>query len=257
MPVALADDRLDMSKQQTAKRKKENILFDQTILDVGEIYIDVLYYNEMFHYAMCWNTAAAVEREMKNLNSKSSNLIDLKENIRMRVIGLGWEDLRTHWSNNGKASTTEEITLHLKILVSKHQSCSIPTKPPVLLPVQKALPQLDTQAPDVVAMDVAFIETTDEFEQQASRTRLEREVVGVCGRYSNMQPTSAPAIDKGLIGKRLDVYLQYFLGDGRTELLWSQGEVILVSYGTKIPKKQGQQACYKSGEAVMIRWDRK
>ena len=48
MPVARADDRLGMSKQQTAKRKKENILFDKTILDVGEIYIDVLYYNKIF-----------------------------------------------------------------------------------------------------------------------------------------------------------------------------------------------------------------
>ena len=69
-----------------------------------------------------------------------------------------------------------------------------------------------------------------------------------------MQPTSAPAIDKGLIGKRLDICLQYFLNDGGTDLFWIQGEVILVSDWTKITKKQGRQACYKASEAVMICW---
>ena len=57
---------------------------------------------------------------------------------------------------------------------------------------------------------------------------------------------------KGLIGKRLEICLQYFLDDGRTEICWSQGGVISVSDETNIPKNQGKQACYKTGEAVMI-----
>ena len=76
---------------------------------------------------------------------------------------------------------------------------------PVLLPVRKALRQLGTQSPDFVVMDAYPLETIDTFEQQASRTILERGTVGVGNRYSNMQPTSAPAIDKGLIGKLQDV----------------------------------------------------
>ena len=71
-----------------------------------------------------------------------------------------------------------------------------------------------------------------------------------------MQPTSAPAIDKGLFGKRLEVCLQYFIKGGRTEPCWIQGEVILVSDVANIPKKYGQQACYKASEAVVIHWDK-
>ena len=52
----------------------------------------------------------------------------------MRVIGLGWEDLITHWSNNGKAFTPENPESHLKMIVSKKRSLYIPTNPPVLLP---------------------------------------------------------------------------------------------------------------------------
>ena len=80
-------------------------------------------------------------------------------------------------------------------------------------------------------MDESCLETSDEFEQQARRKILKREEFGVSDIYSNMQPTSAPAIDKVLIGKRLDVCLQYFLNDGETEIRWIQGDLILVSYG--------------------------
>ena len=54
----------------------------------------------MFYSEACWNTDATVYREMKKLNIKSSKIIVIKENIRMGVIGLDWEDLSTHWSNN-------------------------------------------------------------------------------------------------------------------------------------------------------------
>ena len=54
-------------------------------------------------------------------------------------------------------------------------------------------------------MDADRLETSDEFEQQARCKILEREAVDVSDRYSNMQPTSAPAIDKVLIRKQMDV----------------------------------------------------
>ena len=94
------------------------------------------------------------------------------------------------------------------MIVSKQWSRSIPTKSPVFLPAQKALPKIGAQAPDVGAMDAAFIETSDKFEHQSRRTILERVSVGFGDRYSKMKLTSVPAIDKGLIGKRLDVCLQ-------------------------------------------------
>ena len=67
--------------------------------------IDALYYNEMFYSCACWNTDAAVDREMNNMNSKSYKLPDLKESISMMMVGLVWEYLSPHCSKNGKAFT--------------------------------------------------------------------------------------------------------------------------------------------------------
>ena len=156
----------------------------------------MIYCNEMFYSAVCCNTASDVDRELKNLNIKLSKLLSLKGNIRMKVIGLGWESLITHWSNNVKAFTPEELALHIKMIVSKQQSRSIPTKRLVLLPAQKVMPQINMQLPDAVTMDSDCLETSDEFEHHSRRTRLDREEFDVGDRYSNMQPTSAPSIDK-------------------------------------------------------------
>ena len=172
----------------------------------------------------------------------------------MKVIGLGLEDLSTYWSKNGKDFTPEEPALHIKIRVPKQRSWSIPTKPPVLILAWKELPQLGTKAPEVVAMYASCLETSDEFGYQARRKILERGSVGVHNRYSNMQSTSAPAIDKGLILKRLEICLQYFINYYGTEIWYIQGEGILVSDGENITKKQCRQAWYKSGESVMIFW---
>ena len=98
--------------------------------------------------------------------------------------------------------------MHIKIIASNQQSRSIPTNLTVLFPAQKVMPPLGTQALDVVTMDVACIEINDKFEHQSRRTILERVSVGFGDRYSKMKLTSVPAIDKGLIGKRLDVCLQ-------------------------------------------------
>ena len=38
----------------------------------------------------CCNTTAVVDRDLKNQNRNSSNLLGLKEYIKMKVIGLGW-----------------------------------------------------------------------------------------------------------------------------------------------------------------------
>ena len=60
------------------------------VLALSEKYIDALYCNDIFYSAAYCNTAAAIDWELKNINSESSKLLALKENIRMRVISLGW-----------------------------------------------------------------------------------------------------------------------------------------------------------------------
>ena len=52
-PPARADDRLALYKQQTEKRRKEDLLRENIVLTVSKKYPNVLYYNNMFYSAVC------------------------------------------------------------------------------------------------------------------------------------------------------------------------------------------------------------
>ena len=254
-PSVRVNDREALAKQRAAKRRKEELAREHALECASEKYIDAIYYNEMRRSAACWRTCAAVDRELRKLKSKSAQLHALKENIRMRVIGLGWDDLATTWSQGGKEYSPSYLASHLKMIIAEERKRPIPEKPPAKLPQRKTLPSLGTQAKDVVAIDRARTEMTDEFEAKARSTRAEREAVGVGDRYAEMQPMSRPAVDERLIGKRLDVCVLYNLDEGGSELRWCQGVVTAVSNGSNIVRTGSKTACYKAGEAVMIRWD--
>ena len=74
----------------------------------------------------------------------------------------------------------------------------------------------------MVAIDITHASGSAQFEENANSVRLERELAEMGDRYSELQPTSRPNIDKKLIGKRLDICEKYNLNDGGSELRWSQ-----------------------------------
>ena len=248
-------DALELQKQRDEKERKEEILKKQSLKNASEAYVDAIYYHEMFRSPACWRTSAAVDRELAKLKSKSAKLSALKENIRIRVIGLGWKDLATAWSKDGKDFTPNQLANHLKHIIASQRSRQIPDKPPVELPKRKVLPTLGTKSTTLSGIEQTYENQKRSFEEDGLNLRKEREKAGIGDRYENMQPLTMPPVDKRLIGRRLDVCFEWNLVEGGTELRWSQGEVVDVSDGTNILKPGARTACYKKGEAVMIRWD--
>jgi hypothetical protein len=248
-------DRTALNAQRAAKRRKEELAREASMAKGQEAFIDALYYHEMYHSPACWKTAAAVDRELAKLTSKTSQLDALKENIRMRVIGLGWPDLETAWSKGGKAYSIEHLTAHLKTIIVAGRSREIPPKPPLPLPKRKELPMLGTQARDATALELLQLSKGDAFETEAHRIRAEREAAGVGDSCAERQQRTAPPVDATLLGKRLEICCDYDLEEGGSEARWSAGEVIAVSDGTNIAIPGKPRAKFKTGEAVMMRWD--
>ena len=104
----------------------------------------------------------------------------------MRVIGLGWTDLATAWSKNGQEFTPNELTDHLKNIISHQRSREIPTQPPVKLPKRKYLPTLGTKTDVLSKIEGTYKDQTEEFETNGQKLRAERELAGIGDRYSNM-----------------------------------------------------------------------
>ena len=88
--------------QQAEKRRKEELMKDNNKKKASESYIDALYYHEMYFSPACWKTENIVDHEPQKLKSKSAKLYALKEDIRIRILGLGWSNFSMTWSKYGK-----------------------------------------------------------------------------------------------------------------------------------------------------------
>ena len=115
----LAIDRADLESQRAARRCKEELASEKGRESASESYIDALYYFEMWGSAACWKTTTKADEEYAKLTSKSAQLEALKEQIRIRVEGLGWSELSCAWSKNGVQFLPDELMKHLKMLIAE------------------------------------------------------------------------------------------------------------------------------------------
>ena len=136
-PVSRNSDRLLLSKQRDAKMKKEKIAHELGMKNATEKYIDSLYYYDKYGSSACWMKVSDVDKELKNLKSKSAKLWALKENIRIRVIGFGWNEFSHQWSKNGIEYSPKELGEHLKKIIKAEKRRVVPKRPPTLIPQHK------------------------------------------------------------------------------------------------------------------------
>ena len=76
----------------------------------------------MYHSQACWKSAREVNSGLKALLTKKDKYESIKENFRMRVKGLGWEQFAQKWSLNGKPFPVEYLAEQLKEMIKKEKN---------------------------------------------------------------------------------------------------------------------------------------
>ena len=125
------------------------------LLGAQEKYADALTYTKMFHSPAGWQTKTKALSEFEKLTSKSSKLAALKDQIRTRVLGFGWEDLHYAWSKDGVDRSPDNLLSYLtdKIILQQSKRV-IPTKPKIILPSRgENRATLGTMSRDIVQVD--------------------------------------------------------------------------------------------------------
>ena len=91
---------------------------DLSLDGTREDLIEGMYYLKMYKSNACWKgNAAVVDRNLAKLTSKTAKLEALKENIRMRVKGCGWEACHIAWSHQRRQRSVKELSKHLKWII--------------------------------------------------------------------------------------------------------------------------------------------
>ena len=213
-----------IDNQQERRAKRLELMKKAGYEKATQHLIDCLYYHDMYNSVRRWKTAEEVDEMLGKLRSKTAKLEELKEQIRMRVLGLGWEDLHHPWSKDGKEFSVDDLASHLKDkIIPKEGRETIPEQPPVKTLQRKALPILGTLSPDVAKLDSMTAEKEKEIRGKAEKLRDERELCGIGDRWLEMQPRLPPPLDETLLNRRIEICLSH--GE---DLLWHSGEVVAI-----------------------------
>lgn len=215
-------EQVALRNQQEKRAQRLELMKKAGYEKATQLLIDCLYYHDMYYSERRLRSAAAVDEMLGQLKSKTAKLDEIKEQIRIRVLGLGWEDLHHPWSKDGKEYSVDILADWLKNkIIPEEDKRPIPEKPPVKRLERKALPVLGTLSADVAKLNVMSEEKEQEIRDKATEMRDERELDGVGDRYGEMQPRLHPALDESLIDRRIEICLTR--GE---QLMWHSGKVV-------------------------------
>jgi hypothetical protein len=249
-PAIRKAEKTALDKQREAKKKKQEFLRQKKVAAVQREYANAVTYIDMYYSPACWKTMSQARKEFSKLRSKTAKLDAVKEQIRIRVVGFGWDDLHHPWSKGGVDYSPEDLRDHLINKIIPEQANSkrgIPEKPTMNLPSRKETKQLGTRTLDVDDLDKCNDDEKDEVIAGAMKLRETLEEDGKVDRYEKFQPPR-PNVDESFVGSRIEQLWIFTEKDGTKVPQWCQGEVIAVKKGNKVHIKWDEE-CLREGDA--------
>ena len=82
-------------------------------------------------------TCAQIDNKLRQITSISMRIEAMKEKIRIRVLGLGWEVCHHPWSAAGHEFTGKELAEYIKKLIKRDKERNISSKLPVDMTTSK------------------------------------------------------------------------------------------------------------------------
>lgn len=253
-PAAHAQNAEELNSHHAAVLFKAELQKEEAYAKVGEEHMDAIYYHKMWSSRACLKTKEEVDRAMKELTSETARRECMKENINIRVRGLGHTIHKITWSYKRIFRTATELANHLKMMIDRELGDAplpIPAEPPINAPKRASVGILGTLTKEGHSLDTKAASNENEQREKVERIRLEREKKGEGSLFHSMQPWIKPFIDKEFEGERIDVLLSVDINqaDGTVlkELKWFQGEVQKVL----VCEKKGSSARPK----VKVLWD--
>ena len=195
--------------------------------------------------------------------SITAQLAELRRQIEMRTIGLGWRQFETKWSffKEEKLHTLAQLRSMLLDDILPHEIAMRRSKK---LPKEAAPPQLrarELKRLGTVGADLLRIEqkkqkslfNIDSLMAKAEARRAAREAAGISDSVEARQPLKPPAFDASLVGKHIEVLWPYKL-DGKTTKIWAEGTVRKVADGLTDKRSSRAKKILPRG-AILWGWD--
>lgn len=249
-PAVRKSEKTSLNIQREAKQQKQDQLRKKKILAAQLEYAKALTYVDMFYSDACWRTKTHAQRAFNNLSSTAARLNAVKEQIRIRVIGFGWNNLHHPWSKNGVHYSPADLLKHLiNNIIPQQNKRGVPDSPTLELPSRRHTCQLGTMTADVDNLDTRYEVEKESIIAEAVKMRDELEAQGETDRYEKLQPPR-PHIDESLVGTEIEQLWTMTEEDGKKFLQWCQGLVIAVKTNNRV-HIQWNESCLREGDRTI------
>ena len=177
-----------------------------------------------------WKSIQQAKEIYNQLNSESSKLLAVKEQIQIRRIGFGWEECGHPWSRNGEYFTSRELLSFLiDVVIPFELKRGIPSEPAVDFTTKVLTTlKLGTESSLEFIDETINPRNTTELLEDAIEERERRENEFLTDRDSMLQPNVMPNVDKSLVGFPIEVCFEYDGEDGAPFTAWCDGTVMSV-----------------------------
>ena len=203
---------------------------------------------------------AALDRLLEGM-SISEKLAELRRQIEMRTVGLGWTQFATKWTffSDERGHTLELLRRMLIEDILPHEMAQrrlkkLPKEAPPPQLTSRVVKALGTDDADALALEARSIFNVDNLLPKALAARALREAKGISDSVEASQPLVAPAFDANLVGKRLEVCWPYKGKDGETVKIWASGRVVRVADGLTDKRSKRARMILPAG-ALLWAWD--
>ena len=218
---------------------------------------------------------AAMTTALNALANDQLKLNYLREQIEMRVIGLGFVDFTPKWSSSKDAEigTVSDLTTLLRDILMEEEERRVCDELPqvAVVPImkRKTFKELGTPTAQAEALSPIIKELSpEELLAQAQEQRAALEAAGEIDRVGDLQPDKPPPLDDSIIGTQLEICWRYWRSPTEEEIakgekrkkigvpIWCEGKVVLVANGTTTTERPESAKCKKLAKAgaVRIHW---
>jgi hypothetical protein len=215
-------------------------------------------------------TKAAVKKALLDSKGRdkpeAQKLEYLRNQIEMRVLGLGWAQYATRWSSAADERIGTVAHLHElldEIIDEEVGRARFTAGTEKGLPTEASPPQERwSEGPQLgtLDLDAGYVRSQSLFDRAQLERRAQQEMerrvaAGIADNVEILQPEDAPAFDQRLVGKRLEVLWRYFdKNTNAPHYIWCTGTVKRIADGLS-DKRSSQARKVLPGGAVLWAWD--
>lgn len=154
-----------------------------------------------------------MQASLHALASDQLRLDWLREQIEMRVVGLGWVEFKTAWSSSSDATvgSVSTLTAHLLEIIEEEGDRQIPEAAPAPIMRRKTFKQLGTPTAQAEELsDQRLSLSAEELLVAAQRKRAELDESLVLDTVLDRQPKDPPPLNEELVGRKLEIHWRYW-----------------------------------------------